>query len=236
MLWPWKGPRLVFTHGNVMGEKKKIKFLWFSAGRIRHITSLTRLCHSRPFTTCVLYQQIKKEYGSTVVPAFPPKKIFTLTPAEVEQRREQLEKYMQAGMVLVWDRPFSDDTVCVLTSVVSELTPQLRLLVFVSFEFSPLTVYVVLKCEANTAFLEMSPQQLVSFRATQKFHFEKNWWCCRKWVKMYRFGSNWGLSRLTLNSPHKHMNKHYWQKRRGFVLILCSTDSNSRTRECCLSV
>ncbi|MEQ2158305.1 hypothetical protein GOODEAATRI_010806, partial [Goodea atripinnis] len=40
---------------------------------------------------------IKKEYGSNVVPTFPPKKIFTLTPAEVEQRREQLEKYMQAG-------------------------------------------------------------------------------------------------------------------------------------------
>lgn len=32
-----------------------------------------------------------------MVPAFPPKKIFTLTPPEVEQRREQLEKYMQAG-------------------------------------------------------------------------------------------------------------------------------------------
>ncbi|XP_061559786.1 sorting nexin-17 isoform X2 [Phycodurus eques] len=39
---------------------------------------------------------IKKEYGSNVVPSFPPKKIFTLTPTEVEQRREQLEKYMQA--------------------------------------------------------------------------------------------------------------------------------------------
>ncbi|ROL09252.1 Sorting nexin-17 [Anabarilius grahami] len=39
---------------------------------------------------------IKKEYGNNVVPAFPPKKIFTLTPAEVDQRREQLEKYMQA--------------------------------------------------------------------------------------------------------------------------------------------
>ncbi|KAI4801985.1 hypothetical protein KUCAC02_019849, partial [Chaenocephalus aceratus] len=35
-------------------------------------------------------------YGRNVVPAFPPKKIFTLTHAEVEQRREQLEKYMQA--------------------------------------------------------------------------------------------------------------------------------------------
>uniref|UniRef100_H0ZX23 Sorting nexin-17 n=1 Tax=Taeniopygia guttata TaxID=59729 RepID=H0ZX23_TAEGU len=39
---------------------------------------------------------LRKEYGANVVPAFPPKKIFTLTPAEVEQRREQLEKYMQA--------------------------------------------------------------------------------------------------------------------------------------------
>lgn len=45
----------------------------------------------------LLLWQIKKEYGNNVVPAFPPKKIFTLTPAEVEQRREQLEKYMQAG-------------------------------------------------------------------------------------------------------------------------------------------
>lgn len=32
-----------------------------------------------------------------MLPAFPPKKLFSLTPAEVEQRREQLEKYMQAG-------------------------------------------------------------------------------------------------------------------------------------------
>ena len=35
-----------------------------------------------------------------MVPSFPPKKIFTLTPAEVEQRREHLEKYMQAGELL----------------------------------------------------------------------------------------------------------------------------------------
>lgn len=45
----------------------------------------------------LLSSQLRKEYGANVVPAFPPKKIFTLTPAEVEQRREQLEKYMQAG-------------------------------------------------------------------------------------------------------------------------------------------
>lgn len=49
----------------------------------------------------IWFKQIKKEYGSNVVPAFPPKKIFTLTPTEVEQRREQLEKYMQAGELLM---------------------------------------------------------------------------------------------------------------------------------------
>ncbi len=56
----------------------------------------------------VLYGQIKKEYGSNVVPAFPPKKIFTLTPAEVEQRREQLEKYMQAGELFTLNGPFTN--------------------------------------------------------------------------------------------------------------------------------
>lgn len=87
---------------------------------MRDVTSLACLCRSLTFTTCVLYQQIKKEYGSNVVPVFPPKKIFTLTPAEVEQRREQLEKYMQAGTVLTRDGPFPDDTVW--TSVMSEVT------------------------------------------------------------------------------------------------------------------
>lgn len=43
-----------------------------------------------------LHEQLRKEYGHNVVPVFPPKKLFTLTPSEVEQRREQLEKYMQA--------------------------------------------------------------------------------------------------------------------------------------------
>lgn len=62
---------------------------------------------------CVLYQQIKKEYGSNVVPAFPPKKIFTLTPAEVEQRREQLEKYMQAGELFMLNGLFTDGLYCI---------------------------------------------------------------------------------------------------------------------------
>lgn len=48
--------------------------------------------------SCISFsKQLRKEYGANVLPAFPPKKLFSLTPAEVEQRREQLEKYMQAG-------------------------------------------------------------------------------------------------------------------------------------------
>ncbi|XP_039605420.1 sorting nexin-17 isoform X1 [Polypterus senegalus] len=53
-------------------------------------------CQVRYSQLLGLHEQLRKEYGNNVVPAFPPKKIFTLTPAEVEQRREQLEKYMQA--------------------------------------------------------------------------------------------------------------------------------------------
>ncbi|XP_048371637.1 sorting nexin-17 isoform X1 [Sphaerodactylus townsendi] len=53
-------------------------------------------CQVRYSQLLGLHEQLRKEYGANVVPAFPPKKIFTLTPAEVEQRREQLEKYMQA--------------------------------------------------------------------------------------------------------------------------------------------
>ncbi|KAJ3606490.1 hypothetical protein NHX12_026011 [Muraenolepis orangiensis] len=53
-------------------------------------------CRLRYSQLLGLHEQIKKEYGANVVPSFPPKKIFTLTPVEVEQRREQLEKYMQA--------------------------------------------------------------------------------------------------------------------------------------------
>uniref|UniRef100_A0A4W5K8C1 PX domain-containing protein n=1 Tax=Hucho hucho TaxID=62062 RepID=A0A4W5K8C1_9TELE len=63
-----------------------------------HVNSVLH-CQVRYSQLLGLHQQIKKEYGNNVVPAFPPKKIFTLTPAEVEQRREQLEKYMQAGEI-----------------------------------------------------------------------------------------------------------------------------------------
>ncbi|KAM4771651.1 sorting nexin-17 [Rhinophrynus dorsalis] len=52
-------------------------------------------CRVRYSQLLGLHEQLRKEYGHNVLPVFPPKKLFTLTPAEVEQRREQLEKYMQ---------------------------------------------------------------------------------------------------------------------------------------------
>ncbi|XP_057353313.1 sorting nexin-17 isoform X3 [Manis pentadactyla] len=53
-------------------------------------------CRVRYSQLLGLHEQLRKEYGANVLPSFPPKKLFSLTPAEVEQRREQLEKYMQA--------------------------------------------------------------------------------------------------------------------------------------------
>uniref|UniRef100_A0A668AG11 Sorting nexin-17 n=1 Tax=Myripristis murdjan TaxID=586833 RepID=A0A668AG11_9TELE len=70
-------------------------FLSLSQAYNIHVNGVLH-CRVRYSQLLGLHEQIKKEYGNNVVPAFPPKKIFTLTPAEVEQRREQLEKYMQA--------------------------------------------------------------------------------------------------------------------------------------------
>uniref|UniRef100_A0A6Q2XJ40 Sorting nexin-17 n=1 Tax=Esox lucius TaxID=8010 RepID=A0A6Q2XJ40_ESOLU len=75
-------------------------------------------CRVRYSQLLGLHEQIKKEYGNNVVPAFPPKRIFTLTPAEVEQRREQLEKYMQAG-----EKGLSVTETSRLGSVSIQLTP-----------------------------------------------------------------------------------------------------------------
>ncbi|XP_078506230.1 sorting nexin-17 isoform X2 [Lissotriton helveticus] len=67
----------------------------FSCAYNIHVNGVLH-CRVRYSQLLGLHEQLRKEYGHNVVPAFPPKKIFTLTPAEVEQRREQLEKYMQA--------------------------------------------------------------------------------------------------------------------------------------------
>ena len=36
----------------------------------------------------------RREFGNSL-PPFPPKKLFTLTDQEVEERRQQIEKYLQ---------------------------------------------------------------------------------------------------------------------------------------------
>uniref|UniRef100_A0A8B9S9Y0 Sorting nexin-17 n=1 Tax=Apteryx owenii TaxID=8824 RepID=A0A8B9S9Y0_APTOW len=76
---------------------------WIVAYNI-HVNGVLH-CRVRYSQLLGLHEQLRKEYGANVVPAFPPKKIFTLTPAEVEQRREQLEKYMQAGKLAVTHAP-----------------------------------------------------------------------------------------------------------------------------------
>nr|CAD7395488.1 unnamed protein product [Timema cristinae] len=42
-----------------------------------------------------LHEQLKKEYGSSNLPSFPPKKILPLSPTQLEERRAMLEKYIQ---------------------------------------------------------------------------------------------------------------------------------------------
>ncbi|CAH1153480.1 unnamed protein product [Phaedon cochleariae] len=42
-----------------------------------------------------LNEQLKKGFGNEAVPAFPPKKLLPLTGAQLEERRVQLEKYIQ---------------------------------------------------------------------------------------------------------------------------------------------
>ncbi|KAL9963088.1 hypothetical protein ACROYT_G032259 [Oculina patagonica] len=46
-----------------------------------------------------LYQfseQLRKEFGPRITAKFPPRKLLSLTPVQVEERRAQLEKYLQA--------------------------------------------------------------------------------------------------------------------------------------------
>ena len=45
----------------------------------------------------MLFQQLKKEYGAFSLPEFPKKKLLSLSPEEVEQRRIMLERYIQIG-------------------------------------------------------------------------------------------------------------------------------------------
>jgi sorting nexin-17 len=53
--------------------------------------------------------QLKKDFGDRVPDKFPPKKLLTLNQTQLQERREQLEKYLQAisqDSVLVASKTF----------------------------------------------------------------------------------------------------------------------------------
>lgn len=43
-----------------------------------------------------LHEQLRKEYGASTLPPFPPKKLLPLTASQLEERRALLEKYIQS--------------------------------------------------------------------------------------------------------------------------------------------
>uniref|UniRef100_A0A0B6Y8D2 Sorting nexin-17 n=1 Tax=Arion vulgaris TaxID=1028688 RepID=A0A0B6Y8D2_9EUPU len=52
-------------------------------------------CKARYKQLRQFHDELKKEFGSHVLPEFPKKKLLTLTPQEIEQRRIILERYIQ---------------------------------------------------------------------------------------------------------------------------------------------
>lgn len=42
-----------------------------------------------------VFFQLKKEFSTSALPQFPPKKLLSLTPAQLEDRRGTLERYIQ---------------------------------------------------------------------------------------------------------------------------------------------
>ena len=51
---------------------------------------------------CFLLLKLKKEFGASIFPPFPPKKLLPLTPAQVDERRLELEHYIQQGMQFIY--------------------------------------------------------------------------------------------------------------------------------------
>lgn len=43
----------------------------------------------------IIVPQLRKAFGPRITAKFPPRKLLSLTPVQVEERREQLEKYLQ---------------------------------------------------------------------------------------------------------------------------------------------
>jgi len=56
---------------------------------VHHCSLRYRQLHS-------FHEQLKKEYGGNNLPPFPPKKLLSLTPNQLEDRRLMLERYIQA--------------------------------------------------------------------------------------------------------------------------------------------
>lgn len=63
-----------------------------------------------------LFDQLRREFGPHCLPPFPPKKLLPLTPSQTEERRAQLEKFIQLGMyfgcITLWPNFFSCITIC----------------------------------------------------------------------------------------------------------------------------
>ena len=54
------------------------------------------LCVRLCFHVVVVFFQLRKEFGPRIVAKFPPRKLLSLTLAQVEERRVHLERYLQS--------------------------------------------------------------------------------------------------------------------------------------------
>ena len=70
-------------------DEKGLKYRSYSV----HINGILH-CQLRYRQFHNLHLQLRREFGPTI-PQFPPKKLFTLNEAEIEERRLNLEKYLQ---------------------------------------------------------------------------------------------------------------------------------------------
>ena len=60
-------------------------------------------------------EQLKREFGTHAIPLFPPKKLFSLSPLQLDERRVGLERFIQLSMfvsskhiVSVWRRVYNN--------------------------------------------------------------------------------------------------------------------------------
>ena len=46
----------------------------------------------------MVIKQLRKEFSGSLLPSFPPKKLFPLTPSQLDERRIELERFIQQGL------------------------------------------------------------------------------------------------------------------------------------------